>query len=222
MSLLELKDIVVTYQNDDISLHALNQLSLSVEKGEFVSIIGKSGCGKSTLLNVIGLISSPTEGTYSFQGNEVQDISTKDAAKLRNHNIGFIVQHFALIPDYTVYENIALPLHYQKMSGAMIQKKVEELLEELELQETRNKYPYQLSGGQCQRVAIARALITKPQILLADEPTGALDEETGRKIMEILEKINKKGTTILMVTHDLDLANRANRVIKMSDGKIIG
>ena len=182
--------------------------------------MGKSGCGKTTLLNVLGTLLAPEEGRYEFDGHAVWDKNEKKRAQLRNENIGFVVQHFALVADMTVYENVALPLTYQKLPRLEIRKRVEKTLEFLDISEKKNKCPHELPGGQKQRAAIARAIITNPKLILADEPSGALDEENGNRIMEILEKLHQKGITIIMVTHDADLAERASRVIHMREGRI--
>lgn len=219
--LISMKDIGVEYGKKGNKVIALDNTSLDVKEGEFLVIMGKSGCGKSTLLNVLGTLRTPSNGRYFFDEQDVFSQKEKELSKFRNKNIGFIVQHFALINEKTVYDNICLPLQYSKTKSKDIEKRVAVLLEELELTEKRNAYPNELSGGQCQRVAIARALITNPKVILADEPTGALDEETGKKIMNLLQKINREGTTIIMVTHDADFAKMGSRSVTMRDGKIV-
>ena len=220
MSLIKIEKVSVEYGKLDNKLMALKQIDLTVEQGEFVVVMGKSGCVKTTLLNVLGTLLAPKEGKYEFAGDIVWNMNEKKRAQFRNENIGFVVQHFALVSDMTVYENVALPLTYQRLSKSEIRKRVEETLELLDISEKKNKYPHELSGGQKQRAAIARAIITNPKLILADEPTGALDEETGNRIMEILEELHQKGITIIMVTHDADLAERASRVIHMREGQI--
>lgn len=218
--LINLDHITVDYGKADNKTYGLHEVSLTVKEGEFLTIMGKSGCGKSTLLNVLGTIRKPTAGNYYFRGEEITCLKDKRLASFRNKNIGFVVQHFALINEYTVADNIALPMQYQKRKVREREKCVDEILEKMDLKDKKYVYPYKLSGGQQQRVAIARAMITKPQLLLADEPTGSLDEENGMKIMELLKEANKEGTTVIMVTHDLELAKMGDRCIKMRDGRI--
>lgn len=219
--LITTEQIDMNYGKKDNSVIALKKVSLEVEEEEFLVIMGKSGCGKSTLLNVLGTLRNPTSGKYFFNGKDVFRMSDSEKAKFRNQNIGFVVQHFALLSDRTVYDNIALPLQYMRMRRHEINEKIDEILERMDIIDKKYAYPYELSGGQCQRVALARALITKPKLLLADEPTGALDEETGKKIMELLQEINKSGTTIIMVTHDSDFAKLGSRCIIMKDGMVL-
>lgn len=218
--LITLDNITVDYGKLDNKTYGLNQVSLTVKEGEFLTVMGKSGCGKTTLLNVLGTIRKPEKGSYCFQGEEITCLKDRKLAAFRNKNIGFVVQHFALINEYTVADNIALPMQYQKIKSKEREKRIDKILEKLEIEDKKYAYPYQLSGGQQQRVAIARAMVTKPKLLLADEPTGALDEENGKKIMELLQEINKEGTTVIMVTHDQELAKMGHRCIKMKDGKI--
>ena len=201
---------------------ALNDTSLKINEGEFVAIMGKSGCGKTTLLNVVGTLLKPQDGVFLLDGRNVTGTNDSNLAKLRNQEIGFIVQHFALIDDITVEKNVALPLTYRRIPKREIDKKVEEILKRLSIGDKSKRYPYELSGGQKQRVAIARALITEPKLLLADEPTGALDEETGKEIVNILKELNEKnGMTIIMATHDKEIASAANYIIHMKDGRIV-
>lgn len=221
MSYIEIKDVSVVYGKNESKVNALNHISMNIDKGDLVAITGKSGCGKSTLLNVLGKIINPTEGNYYFNYNDVTNLSSSKSAKFRNQNIGFIVQHFALIQDITVYKNIALPMIYKNYSSKQIRERISYLLKILEIEDKTDKYPYELSGGQCQRVAIARAIAAEPNLLLADEPTGALDENTGNKIMDILKKINQNGTTIILVTHDQEIAKCCDRKIYLKDGKIV-
>lgn len=222
MSLIELKNICKNYGKSENTVHALSDINLSIEKGEFISIVGKSGCGKSTLLNILGGIAVPSKGKYIFDGMEVSSASSKKLASFRNRNIGFVVQHFALINDITVERNIALPMEYRGYSKAEIEIRVKELLEQMEISDKMWRYPSELSGGQCQRVAIARAISLKPPVILADEPTGALDEETGQTIFNIIENLSKtENITTIIVTHDMDLASKCKKIIHMKDGKII-
>ena len=218
--LISLNNINVTYGEKNGKVQALYNVSMEIEEGEFLVIMGKSGCGKSTLLNVLGTISKPTGGEYSFNEEEINKLNDSKLAKFRNKNIGFVVQNFALLNDKSVYDNIALPLKYMQVGRKEQKERVHAILEEMELSDKKNKYPFELSGGQQQRVAIARALVTNPKLLLADEPTGALDEETGKKIMGLLKKINENGTTIVMVTHDKDFAKYGSRCIMMKDGQV--
>lgn len=220
MNLIHLNKISVDYGKKENKTHALRNVDLEVQQGEFVAVMGKSGSGKTTLLNVIGTMLTPNEGMYEFNGQSIAYKKDSEKASFRNENMGFVVQHFALVQDMTVYENVALPLRYRKISRNEVRKKVEAILNKLEIIDQKNKYPYQLSGGQKQRVAIARAMVTDPKLLLADEPTGSLDEENGNNIIELLEKMHKNGVTIVMVTHDPELAQHASRIIFMQDGQI--
>lgn len=220
MNLIHLNNISVDYGKKENKTHALKNVDLEVQQGEFVAIMGKSGSGKTTLLNVIGTMLTPDGGMYEFNGQSIAYKKDSEKARFRNENMGFVVQHFALVQDMTVYENVALPLRYRKISRNEVHKKVEAILNKLEIIDQKNKYPYQLSGGQKQRVAIARAMVTDPRLLLADEPTGSLDEENGNNTIELLEKMNKNGVTIVMVTHDSELAQHASRIIFMQDGQI--
>ena len=220
--LFELNNIVKTYGKGDGIVHALNDVSFSVESGESVAIMGKSGSGKSTLLNIIGGLDKPDSGEYIFDGKTLPVNNLTKMAKFRRYNVGFVVQHFALLNEYSVYNNIALPLRYTKHSGASVKAKVEEIAERLEIADKLKKTPVQLSGGQAQRVAIARALVHNPKMILADEPTGALDEATGKSIMELFTQINKEnGTTLIVVTHDPGVAEYCGRTVVMKGGKII-
>lgn len=220
MSYIEIKDLSVVYGKNESKINALNHINVNIEKGDFVAITGKSGCGKSTFLNVLGKITQPTSGCYYFENDNVTKLSSSKSAEFRNKNIGFVVQHFALINDITIFNNIALPMVYKKYSSKKIKERVASLLKLLEIEDKTDKYPHQLSGGQCQRVAIARALATEPQLILADEPTGALDEATGKSIMDILKKINETGTTIILVTHDQEIAKYCSKQIHLKDGKV--
>ncbi len=222
MSLVQLENITVEYGKKNNKLQALKQIDFSVEQGEFVAIMGKSGCGKTTLLNVLGTLLAPKEGTYRFEDVLVTNMKEHEKAKFRNENVGFVVQHFALVADMTIYENVALPLTYRNMKRSDIRKKVKAVLEELEILEQKDKYPHELSGGQNQRAAIARAIVANPKLILADEPTGALDEENGNLIIRILEQFHKQGVTVIMVTHDAELANRASRIVRIREGRIEG
>lgn len=222
MSLINLKNVTVDFGSKTNCVHVLKDVSFAVNEGEMVAVIGKSGSGKSTLLNSIGGLCTITSGDYYYKDEKISDYNTEKLAKFRNHNIGFVVQHFALISDMTVFHNIALPLQYGKQSRANIRKKVNDLCEQMEITEKMQAYPNQLSGGQCQRVAIARALACNPSLLLADEPTGSLDEETGQKILNIFKSLNKEeGITIIVVTHDAAIAGMCDRIMTLKDGKLV-
>ena len=218
MQMLALKEIHMTYGKGDGVVHALRGVDMEVERGELLAVTGKSGCGKSTLLNILGGVCKPTGGSYFFEGKEVSQFSARQLADFRTQKIGFVVQHFALIQDMTVFQNIALPLRYRGYSRKKIEERVYELLDQFELGEKENTIPPELSGGQCQRTAIARAIAGHPELLLADEPTGALDEETGGKILRIFQELNQKGMTVLIVTHDEEVSAGCHRKIRMRDG----
>lgn len=221
MRLLNLQNVTVDFGTKANCVHALQNVSFAVNKGEMVAVIGKSGSGKSTLLNSVGGLCTITSGDYYYKDEKISDFNMERLAKFRNQNIGFVVQHFALIPDMRVFHNIALPLQYGKQSRTNIRKRVNDLCEQMEITEKMQAYPNQLSGGQCQRVAIARALACNPSLLLADEPTGSLDEETGQKILNIFKTLNKEeGITIIVVTHDAVIAGMCDRIMTLKDGKI--
>ncbi len=222
MPVIELHNIVKTYNQDkENAFTALHGVNVSVERGEFVSIMGVSGSGKSTLMNIIGCLDRPTTGEYKFDGDVIQDKSNAELVKIRRHKIGFIFQSFNLLPRYTALANVELPLIYQGVTLSARHKRAQEVLEQVGLsQKTRSK-PSMLSGGEQQRVAIARALITKPSIILADEPTGNLDSASGQQIMNILRGLNNKGATIILVTHDPAVAKQTKRTISIQDGRIV-
>lgn len=209
------------FRTELVETTALHKVNFEVKKGEFVAIMGPSGCGKSTLLNILGLLDHPDAGTYSFDGVEVSRFTETQRTALRKGNIGFVFQSFNLIDDLTVYENVELPLIALNNSRPQRRKKVDEMLEKMQVGHRREHFPRQLSGGQQQRVAVARALITQPKLILADEPTGNLDSHNGEQVMQLLEKLNAEGTTIVMVTHSLSHAERAHRIVNLFDGQII-
>lgn len=218
--LIELKGINKTYKNGDQELRVLKDIDLEVEKGEFVAIMGPSGSGKSTLMNVIGLLDRPTSGDYFLEGQEVGNLSEKKLARVRNEQIGFVFQQFFLLPKLNAFQNVELPLIYAGVHPAKRKEIAEQYLEKVELGSRMHHLPSELSGGQKQRVAIARALVNQPAIVLADEPTGALDTKTGEQIMDLLTKLNREGKTIIMVTHEPEIAAFANRRIVIRDGVI--
>ena len=209
------------FRTDEVETTALNKVSFEINKGEFVAVMGPSGCGKSTLLNILGLLDNPSGGEYHFLENEVAGFNEKQRAKLRKENIGFVFQNFNLIDELNVFENVELPLIYLGYSSADRKKRVEEVLEQMNIAHRKKHFPLQLSGGQQQRVAVARAVVSNPSLILADEPTGNLDSAHGEEVMNLLEDLNKKGTTIIMVTHSQRDAEYAQRIIRLFDGQII-
>lgn len=219
--MIELKQLNKVYRTDEIETTALNDLEIKVKEGEFVSIMGESGCGKSTLLNVIGLLDTPTSGSYIFNNTEVSRFNEQQRADYRKQNMGFVFQNFNLIDELTVFENVELPLVYLNLPKAERKSKVEEILERVGIAHRMKHFPQQLSGGQQQRVAIARALVSKPKLILADEPTGNLDSKNGKEVMELLCQMNDLGTTIIMVTHSQHDANYSSRTIRLLDGKVL-
>jgi len=218
--LIELKGINKAYKNGDQELRVLKDINLEVEEGEFVAIMGPSGSGKSTLMNVIGLLDRPTSGDYFLDGQEVGNLSEKKLARVRNEQIGFVFQQFFLLSKLNAFQNVELPLIYAGVHPAKRKEIAEQYLEKVELGSRMHHLPSELSGGQKQRVAIARALVNRPAIVLADEPTGALDTKTGEQIMDLLTKLNQEGKTIIMVTHEPEIAAFANRRIVIRDGVI--
>ncbi len=221
MSLIELKDIYKIYSDGDSEIRALDGVSLSVCEGEFIAIVGSSGSGKSTCMNIIGCLDIPTSGTYMLNGTDVSTMDEKSLAHIRNKEIGFIFQQYNLIPKLKVIENVELPLLYKGVSAQERRSLALESLEKVGLADRADKYPAQLSGGQQQRVSIARALAGNPPVILADEPTGALDSKTGREVLDFLKKLNSEGTTIVLITHDNTIADEIKRVVRIHDGKII-
>ncbi|MCJ8268106.1 MAG: ABC transporter ATP-binding protein [Psychrosphaera sp.] len=218
--MLKMKNISKVYRTDVIETHALRELDLHVKEGEFVSVTGPSGSGKTTFLNITGLLETFSSGDYILDDVNISSLNDRQRSKIRNEKIGFIFQGFNLIPDLNLFDNVDVPLRYRGFGAKERKIRIEEALEKVGLLARMKHYPAQLSGGQQQRVAIARALAGKPRFLLADEPTGNLDSLMARQVMELLEKINEQGTTIIMVTHDPDLARRAQRNIQIIDGQV--
>lgn len=219
--MLKTTNLSKVFRTDEVETTALNNVSFEINKGEFVAIMGPSGCGKSTLLNILGLLDNPTGGEYYFLDNEVAKHSEKQRAKLRKNNIGFVFQNFNLIDELNVFENVELPLIYLGYSSSERKKRVEEVLEQMQIIHRKKHFPLQLSGGQQQRVAVARAVVANPSLILADEPTGNLDSSHGEEVMNLLEGLNQAGTTIIMVTHSQRDSEYAQRVIRLFDGQII-
>ncbi len=219
--MIELKDIYKIYSDGDSEIRALDGVSLLVDKGEFVAIVGSSGSGKSTCMNIIGCLDIPTSGKYFLNGNDVSELNDKALAHIRNRELGFVFQQYNLIPKLNVLENVELPLLYKGLKAKQRRELAMIALERVGLADRANKFPSQLSGGQQQRVSIARALAGNPPVILADEPTGALDSKTGKEVLEFLKKLNSEGTTIVLITHDNDIAAQIKRVVRIQDGKII-
>lgn len=218
--LIDLKNVSKSYRNGDQELQVLKNVHLEVEEGEFVAIMGPSGSGKSTLMNIIGMLDRPTSGEYYLEGEEVAKLSEKKLAKVRNQQIGFVFQQFFLLSKLNALQNVELPLIYAGVSQSKRKALAEQYLKKVELEKRMHHLPSELSGGQKQRVAIARALVNHPSIILADEPTGALDTKTGEQIMELLTELNREGKTIIMVTHEPEIAAFAKRQIVIRDGVI--
>lgn len=219
--MIEIKNLVKVYRTEEIETMALNRFNLEVKDGEFVAVMGPSGCGKSTLLNILGMLDDVDEGAFKFNGMDVTRFNEKQRADVRQKYIGFVFQSFNLIDELTVFENVELPLIYAGEKGSDRKKHVEEVLDRMQIIHRRNHFPQQLSGGQQQRVAIARALVNKPRLILADEPTGNLDSNTGKEVMQLLTDLNEQGTTIIMVTHSEYDAKFSHRVIRMLDGQLV-
>ena len=219
--IIEAENVTKIYRTDEVETTALDRISLQLERGQFVSIMGPSGCGKSTLLHVLGLIDNLSDGTYRFLGEDVSQYSERKRSVIRKKNIGFVFQSFNLIDELTVYENIELPLIYDKTPAQERKERVEAALEKMDITARRNHFPRQLSGGQQQRAAVARAIINQATLILADEPTGNLDSEHGTEVMKLLVKLNEEGTTILMVTHSMENAAFSGKVIRLHDGRVV-
>lgn len=218
--MIQLTNIHKSYKTEFTNLHVLKGIDLNIKEGEFVSIMGSSGSGKSTMLNILGILDDYDEGEYLLDGNSIKDISQTQAAHYRNNLLGFVFQSFNLLPFKTAKENVALPLYYQKVPRQERQELAVEYLAQVGLKDWANHYPNQMSGGQQQRVAIARALISQPKVILADEPTGALDSKTSEEVMDIFRKFNDQGLTFIIVTHEEEIANETQRIIRLRDGII--
>jgi putative ABC transport system ATP-binding protein len=219
--LLQLQAVTKVFLTDEVETHALAGIHLDIRNGEYLSIAGPSGCGKSTLLSILGLLDTPSDGSYALKGTEVANLSFQERARIRNREIGFIFQSFNLIGDLTVFENVELPLTYRGMPSSERRSFVTEALERVGMGHRAKHLPSQLSGGQQQRVAVARALAGKPAILLADEPTGNLDSRNGEAVMDLLKELHAAGATICMVTHDARFAQHADRTVHLFDGRVV-
>ena len=220
MAILKLTDICKDYQQGKEPVRVLKNISLTVEKGDYLAIMGPSGSGKTTLMNIIGCLDVPTSGTYELDGKNLKDLSDDDLAEMRNKHIGFVFQHFHLLPKMTALDNVALPLLYADVPLKERRERAAEALKAVGLEQRMGFFPNQLSGGQCQRVAIARAMVGKPDLLLADEPTGALDTKSGNQIMEIFRQLSADGMTIVMITHEPSIAECADKTYRILDGEL--
>ena len=218
--LIKMESVTKIFRTEDVETHALSNIDLTIERGDYMSIAGPSGCGKSTLLSVLGLLDSPSGGKYFLNGKDVSQISAAERARIRNREIGFVFQAFNLIGDLTVYENVELPLTYRNMGGAERKEKTEQALERVGMSHRKKHFPAQLSGGQQQRVAVARALAGDPLILMADEPTGNLDSQNSEAVMQLLSELHQNGATICLVTHDPRYSRFADRTVHLFDGRI--
>ena len=222
MSLIEIQNLYKIYgEGTEQEVRALDGVSMTIDQGEFVAIIGQSGSGKSTMMNILGCLDVPTSGDYYLDGVSIRQRTQRELSELRSRRIGFIFQGYNLIPSLTVLENVALPMRYQKVPAAERRQRALEALERVEIAHKAHNRPAQLSGGQQQRVAIARALATRSPILMADEPTGALDSRTGAQVLELMKQINRDGTTVILITHDNGIASQAKRIVRVMDGKIL-
>lgn len=219
--MIKIQNLEKIYRTEEIETLVLNKISFEVKEGEFIAVMGPSGCGKSTLLNILGLLDDIDGGTFIFDNKDVSNFNERKRSILRKENIGFVFQSFNLIDELTVYENVELPLIYTKVVAAERKKRVEEVLEQMQIMHRRNHFPQQLSGGQQQRVAVARAVVNRPKLILADEPTGNLDSNNGNEVMQLLTELNQKGTTVVMVTHSEHDAHFSHRIIRMLDGQIV-
>lgn len=218
--MIKTNSLTKVFRTEEVETTALNKVTIEVKEGEYVAVMGPSGCGKSTLLNILGLLDNPTSGSYIFNGTEVANLKERDRTMFRKGNIGFVFQSFNLIDELNVYENVELPLIYLKMKSGERKKMVEDVLERMKISHRAKHFPQQLSGGQQQRVAIARAVVANPKLILADEPTGNLDSTTSQEIMGVLVEIHRAGNTIILVTHEEDIARYAHRIIRLMDGQV--
>lgn len=219
--MIQTENLCKIFRTEEVETSALTNVNLHIKKGEFVAIMGPSGCGKSTLLNIIGLLDNPSRGKFTFINQEISTFTERQRSQLRKSNIGFVFQSFNLIDELSVYENVELPLVYQKVPSSERKRKVQEVLKRVQMDHRGKHYPKQLSGGQQQRVAIARAVVSNPNLILADEPTGNLDSANGAEVMDLLSQLNNEGTTIVMVTHSISDAENAHRIIQLFDGQIV-
>ncbi len=219
--MITVNNLSKVFRTEEIETTALNNVSFTISKGEFVAIMGPSGCGKSTLLNILGLLDNPSGGSYNLLGTEVANLRERERTNYRKGNIGFVFQSFNLIDELNVYENVELPLKYLNISASERKRRVTDILKRMNISHRAGHYPQQLSGGQQQRVAIARAVVANPQLILADEPTGNLDSRNGKEVMDLLCQLNAEGTTVVMVTHSQRDASAAQRIINLFDGEIV-
>jgi len=219
--MIKTENLAKVFSTEEVETLALNNVNIHVKKGEFVAVMGPSGCGKSTLLNIVGLMDSPSDGTYNFKGTDITHVKERDRTQFRRGNIGFIFQSFNLIDELNIYDNVELPLVYLKMKASTRRKMVNDVLMRMKIGHRAKHFPQQLSGGQQQRVAIARAVIANPGLILADEPTGNLDSKNGIQVMNLLSELNQEGATIMMVTHSDRDASHAHRIINLFDGQVI-
>jgi putative ABC transport system ATP-binding protein len=219
--MIQIENLMKVFRTEEVETTAINDISIEVKDGEFVAIMGPSGCGKSTLLNVLGLLDNPSGGKFVFNNIDVTNFKERHRTNLRKSNIGFVFQSFNLIDELTVYQNVELPLVYQKVPASQRKEMVERALGRMGIAHRRNHFPQQLSGGQQQRVAIARAVVSNPKMILADEPTGNLDSNNGKEVMNLLTELNSEGTTIVMVTHSQSDAEHAHRIINLLDGQVV-
>ncbi|MGL4992167.1 MAG: ABC transporter ATP-binding protein [Sarcina sp.] len=218
--MIEVKNVIKSFKCGQSKINVLNGIDIVARRGELIAIVGPSGSGKTTLLNILGLLEGFDSGKYLLFNKSINDLNDKQIAKIRNEKIGFVVQNFALINDFSVYENLEIPLEYSKISPKERRKKIDEVLNSLNILDKKNEKIFNLSGGQAQRVAIARAIINNPELILADEPTGSLDSANSTEVINLLKKINETGKTVIIITHDLNIANSCTRVIKIFDGHI--
>jgi len=222
MEIIRFEKLSKKFGQGDSEVQALRGIDLTINQGEMIAIIGTSGSGKSTLLNILGTLIKHSEGKYYLRGKDISEFKEKDLAKVRNSTFGFVVQSFALIKNFTVYENVEIPLQYSRSKRKKeYETKIKTILTKLKIRNKIYSSPIELSGGQCQRVAIARALVNDPDVILADEPTGALDKKTGEEVLEIFKSLKKEGKTVIIVTHDINIANQCERIIRIEDGQII-